>query len=214
MKQTYNHTWQFYLRMMHLTNRRADFQPYFILKSVDDFIMSSSTDLLDWGCGENNLKLIYPHRRIIGIDKTIEADIYGYPDTVWNDIPHVDSIVAINSIHFNKDVYAAAERIMDQKMPNGGKMFLTINNTGHAPATEWADSKRWEMIGNLTYFWFAYDHQEELKNDLRDYLFNDQLLAGKQLSDTKMEDLYNNAVAQTILNDPWYGVLRIGLERT
>lgn len=217
MIQAYDHTWQFYLRMMQYTARRRDFMPYCTLWPIHAFMTEVKHregvyHSLDWGCGENNHKLVYDTPFMIGIDRTPEADIYGYPDEVWDRIPRSDHILAINSVHFNKNVYEAVDRIMDEKLTTGGSIFFTVNDTGHAKARTWANRARWEELGTVEYYWHKDDHRTQLEQDLKTHLFDDPI-ARLNSSAASLIDMYTRVVQQTIQQDPFHGLLRIQIRK-
>lgn len=209
--QTYNQTWEMYVRMMRYTTRRADFMPYCTLKLIDSFIrFNHLKTFIDWGCGENNHKIVYECNHMIGIDRTCESDIYGYPTDVWDDIPIVDTIIAINSIHFSTNVFDTVEQIVDKKLNHGGEILFTINNTGHAKAEKYASIDKWSRIGTVRHYWFTPDHEDDLVNNLGDYLREDQIFNNKKLDWT---DAFNQTYAKTIKEDPFHGLLRVRLQK-
>lgn len=212
MKRVYNQTWQMFLRLMHYTNRRPDYQPYFTIKMIDDFLNDwSPADTIDWGCGENNHKLLYGNH-IIGIDRTIEADIYGYPKDVWKQIPKAKAILAVNSMHFSLDVYGDVERAMDEKLQDGGEILLTLNNTGHASAQNWADPERWKAIGTLVDYWNINDHRELLEKEVETHVRGDHMILGMKDEETA-DKIILNTIQQTMVHDPWHGVVRVRLQK-
>lgn len=213
MKQVYDQTWQMFVRLMHYTNRRPDFQPYMTLCCIDDFIMQHRLrSIADWGCGENNHKIVYDIGHMVGIDRTLEADIYGYPKDVWDQIPQSQAILAVNSMHFSTDVYSYVARAFDEKLEDGGEIFVTINNTGHANAQLWADPERWKEIGQLEYYWNVIDHEEQMKEELREFLFSDHMIINKKTTE-ELEAMHLNTVQQTMVHDPWHGVVRVRLKK-
>jgi hypothetical protein len=213
MIQVYDQTWQFYLRMMQYTARRRDFMPYCTLHSIDSFMQQvQDSHALDWGCGENNHKLVYNTPAMLGIDRTPEADIYGYPDQVWSVIPRSDRILAINSVHFNKSVYDAVARIMDEKLNVGGTMFFTVNDTGHSKARLWANPDLWAELGTVEYYWHIDDHRAQMEQDLKTHLYDDQI-ARLNSSAASLIDMYTRVVQQTITHDPFHGLLRVQIRK-
>ena len=79
-------------------------------------------------------------------------------------------------------------------------------------AREWADSERWKTMGELTYYWHMDDHREQIETDLADHLYNDSISARK-LGPTDMSDMYNRVHQQTIMQDPFHGLLRICIRK-
>lgn len=213
MIQVYDHTWQFYLRMMHSTTRRRDFMPYCTLRPIDNFMRHIGQDTaLDWGCGENNHKLVYQATGMVGVDRTPEADIYGYPDSVWDQIPVSNYILAINSVHFNKNVYDAVARIMDEKLTPGGSIFFTVNDTGHNKARTWGNTDLWAQLGTVEYYWHMDDHRVRLEQELKTHLYDDPI-ARLNSSAASLIDMYTRVVQQTIQQDPFHGLLRVGIRK-
>jgi len=198
---------------MQYTSRRPDFLPYCTLKPIHDFIEQNKEQVtLDWGCGENNHKLVYGCDKWIGIDRTLEADIYGFPRDVWNTIPQSTAILAINSVHFSPNVYDEVERIITDKLVDGGAMFFTINDTGHAKAALYSDIDKWKKLGTVDYFWYIDDHREQLENDLADHLYDDPT-ADMKLGATDMSDMYHHVHNLTIKQDPFHGLLRVKITK-
>lgn len=213
MIQTYEQTWQFYLRMMHYTSRRADFMPYCTLEPIHNFIQRRKLySFIDWGCGENNHKLAYDIGHMVGIDRTPEANIYGYPDDVWERIEPVDSILAINSVHFNLNVYDAVERIIEHKLKDDGEIFFTINNTGHAKARDWSDIDKWRQMGTVNYYWHMDEHKDEIEKDLAEHLYHDPISLLSP-GPTDGADMYSHTCQRTIMQDPFHGLLRVCIKK-
>ena len=216
MRQAYEHTWQFYIRLNHFSTRRADFLPYLVLKKVDEFLVErQERKILDWGCGENNLKLAYPDCDIHGIDQTHEADTYGYPFECFDDF-ECDDIIAVNSIHFTdeKNLVSDVERIVNEKLQENGSIFFTINNTGNFKAEKFADQEIWRRLGKLHYYWFMGDHEKAVMEDIENYLTNDQICNYRNRQGIlSIKEVIMDTINQTVRQDPFFGLLRIHLKK-
>lgn len=202
MIQKYTDTWKFYVRITNLTARRIDFTPYCMIDTLYDYIESINVPILDIGCGDNNLKLVFPHKTIYGYDNSFEADYRGgvfedWPCDVWDTIPEFEYGVAVNSMHWN-DIKNNI-RIALRKCKT---LYVTLNENqpldGLRTAEDWAD------VGNVTYFWHG--QKEETKTEIREYLANEKgyLYKNRDL-DADVDHVYSSTVSR----DPYYGVIRM-----
>jgi len=219
MIQLYNETWEILIRLFEVTNRRQDFTPYCIIKSLHDFILSIPKKELiyDLGCGENNLKLCYNafyNKQIIGIDRTPEADIFSFFDEdTWNKLNPVNYIIAVNSIHFASNQDQLIKNIIHviKKLKPGGKLFFTLNDLTHLDNLQYKQNWVDLGIGSIEYFWCELPNADLLKLHIKEYLTNDHYLkpyfAGLREEfdiDQKVNKIYNSGV----IIDPYYGVVR------
>lgn len=204
----YNDTWQFYVRQTGLTSRRSEFNPYFINYSLYNFLNQTAGPVLDIGCGENNLSLFFP--TIHGIDRTIESDTFGFiTDDAFDKLPQYDYGIAVNSLHWNEQNNSIHDKIQ-LAVSKCKNLWISLNE--NEPIEEFKDSNTWEKYGTVKYFWHGQNLntkqliQEHLKND-HSYTYMAQLK--NRTVDDDVELVYNN----TVLNDPYYGVVRVIIQR-
>ena len=107
MRFAYDDSWQIeWAEKLHnnvATGRK--YTPCFnTIKMLDNFIHSipKNERILDIGCGYNQVKIWYPEWNIYGVDKTLEADMYGFSEDIDYNSMHYKHALAINSIHFQK----------------------------------------------------------------------------------------------------------------
>lgn len=201
MIKTYDDTWHFYCRQLQLTVRRGDFVPYFVNRSLYNFLSDATSKVLDIGCGENNLKLFFPEK-IHGIDRTIEADTFGFiEDDSFRSLPNFEYGIAVNSLHWN-DIHTNIS-VATSKCK---KIWISLNE--NQPLDQWKNIDTWKQYGNVEYFWHG--QKEETKTDIKNFLKSDHLYPYMSLQrnrnlDEDVETIYNN----TVLKDPYYGVIRV-----
>lgn len=200
MIQTYDETWKFYIRQLHLTSRRGDFFPYCVNSSLYDFINAATDTILDIGCGENNLKLFFPNK-IHGVDRTIEADTFAFiNDNEFNNLPAYKYGIAVNSLHWDdidKNILTATQKCK--------KIWISLNE--NQPIDKWKHVDAWKKYGTVEYFWHG--QKIETKDRIRQCLENDHLYPHASTRrnttiDDDVEIIYNT----TVLKDPYYGVVR------
>lgn len=200
--QTYSQTWHWYVRQ-HYTGRRKEFMPYYILGELYNYIKNTNEQILDIGCGENNLRLFFKH--ITGIDHTLEADMWSWPgDTTWDNLLPYKFGVAINSLHWG-DIKHNIRTCLDKCET----MFITLNN--NQDIDEFRQRETWEEFGEVIWFWHD-DYKEDTRKQVKDYLLQDHLYNGifsKEDVDKHVDDVYNNS----IIHDPIYGVVRAIIRR-
>ena len=224
MIQAYDQTWQLALRVQGHTSRQEYVRPLCIIRSLHDFLLSIPNDELiyDFGCGDNNLKLFYGtfhNKNIIGIDTTIEADIYNLIPTQfdelrqaqwYHELDSVNYITAINSMHFGK-----IERNLDivmRKLKPGGKLYFTANDFDHLE--HWRHEKNWSDIGNVKYFWCGLDQLKEQKDKLIEAINNDKHTRYRaEIKKKSIDEIIDKLYNKTIENDHWFGVLRVIIEK-
>lgn len=204
MIKHYNETWKFYIRQLQLTSRRSDYVPYFMNTSLYEFIKSCDNDILDIGCGENNLKLYFPN--IHGVDRTLEADTFAYVnDSKFTELNKFNYGLAVNSLHFG-NIYENIERALSKC----NKLWISLNE--NQPIEDFKIIDTWEKFGNVEYFWHGQD--PSTKASIRAHLAQDHLyqhLANidNRTLDNDVEMIYND----TVHRDPYYGVVRVVIER-
>ena len=205
MIKAYDDTWQFYVRQLEFTSRRGDFVPYFVNRSLYDFLnQTNHQSVLDIGCGENNLKLFYPN--VHGIDCTLEADTYAFiGDQEYLDLPQYDFGVAVNSLHWG-DIH----RNIELAMSKCRCMWISLNE--NHPIEEFKNVDTWSQHGDVKYFWHG--QKQETRELIRNHLENDHLyhhLAQQQnrTLDADTDKVYTN----TVDRDPYFGVVRVIIER-
>jgi len=204
----YDETWQIVLSDIQQENPQYGRKsvPFFkTLKFVDDFIKSIPTDecILDMGCGLNLFKIHYPEWNIYGIDKTLEADQWGYLEEVDLNSLDYKHAMAINSIHFEEK-----DKILDRinkiynGLPLGGYFMFTLNaiviNMNPGLAFDFFCNYNWESIDNVVY---KSVRTPEDKENMK----------------TKVENMFANdlkSVINVIDNDWLYGTIRIILQKT
>jgi len=206
MIQTYSDTWKFYVRITNLTARRIDFTPYCMIDTLYDYIESINTPILDIGCGDNNLKVVFPHKEIYGYDNSFEADYRGavfedWPCSVWEGIPEFEYGVAINSMHWN-DIKNNI-RIALKKCKT---LYVTLNENQSLDGLRTAED--WKDVGDVKYFWHGQKEstREEIERYLkyeRGYMFKNRNLA------EDVEHVFN----ATVNRDPYFGVIRMIISR-
>ena len=201
MIQLYDETWQYIVRLRH-TARRSEFMPFCTIKPLYSFITECHDwyDILDIGCGENNLKLFF--KNIVGMDRTNEADIFGWQyDKAWEKLPEYRYGIAVNSLHWN-DI----EKNIKQALNKCSRMYISLNENQNID--EWKNENRWKKLGNVEYFWHG--QKEQTKQDISQYLKNDQIYSKTHLDKLEIDTnvIYNEAV----LKDPYFGVIRVVLE--
>ena len=210
MIKPYDDTWQFYVRQLQFTSRRSDFVPYFINSSLFNFLNETkisdtlSKSVLDIGCGENNLKLFYPN--IHGIDRTLEADTYTFiDDTEYLHLPQYDFGVAVNSLHWG-DIHNNIKLALTKCQC----MWISLNE--NHPIEEFKNEDTWNQFGDVKYFWHG--QKEETREVIRNHLDNDHLYhyqaqQQNRTLDTDTDTVYKN----TVEHDPYYGVVRVIIQR-
>lgn len=205
MIRAYKDTWQFYVRLMGFTTRRGDYVPYFINSTLQDFLNETSDPVLDMGCGENNLKLFYPN--IHGVDRTLEADTYSFVgEQPFLDLPKYKYGVAVNSIHWG-DIHSNIDLVL-QKCK---RVWISLNE--NHPIEDFKLIETWKQHGEVEYFWHG--QKPETKELIREHLDNDHMYHyiakrdGRTL-DADVETVYNN----TVINDPYFGVVRVIVNAT
>lgn len=206
MIRAYDETWQMYVRLTELTCRRPDVKPLMINKTLLDFLEDNkSRSILDMGCGENNLSMYYPN--IHGLDRTIEADTYGFvSDIVFDLLPEFECGIAVNSLHWG-DIESNIERSMSKCKT----MWISLNE--NHPIDEFKSVDKWKNYGNVEYFWHG--QKQETRSQIKHHLDNDHLYHYLAKQHNRSLDQDTDAVFQnTVMNDPFYGVVRVILSRT
>lgn len=203
MIKTYEETWQFYIRQLHMTVRRGEFVPYFVNKSLYDFVSNATDKILDIGCGENNLKLFFPEK-MHGMDRTLEADTFGFiEDVAFSSLPNFNYGIAVNSLHWNdihKNVSLATKKCK--------KIWISLNE--NQPIDEWKTIDNWKQYGNVEYFWHG--QKENTKQEIKNFLQNDHLYPHfLNQRNTTIENDVELVYNTTVLKDPYYGVVRVVL---
>lgn len=194
----YDETWKFLVRQFGLTARHTQFNPFYIIDTLDVFIQSADDTILDIGCGDFNLKCAYPHKKWIGVDKTLEADIWGYPSEGALHWTHKFKYgVAINSLHhgnIKKNIEIATKHV--------NNLYVTLNEVKNID--EWKDKTYWEQFGKVKMFWHG--QKSETVQQMTEYVQNDSMYASRW----EPEQEHVNHVAQNgIHTDPYYGVVRV-----
>lgn len=201
--QTYKRTWHWYVRQ-HYTGRRKEFNPYYINSQLYNFLkVHTHNQILDIGCGENNLRLFF--KNITGIDHTLEADEWCWPrEPAWWNIEYHKVGVAINSLHWG-DIKHNIQTCLDKCET----MFITLNN--NQDIDEFRQRRTWDELGKVEWFWHD-DNKEQTKDEVKEFLLQDHLYNGifnKKDVDKHVKDIYNNS----IIHDPIYGVVRAIIRR-
>ena len=202
MLKTYEKTWHFYVRQQHYTSRRGDYLPYCMIDTLYDFCKATSNRMLDIGCGENNLKLFFD---TVGCDKTIEADYkcwVGEPE--WFTLPQFNRGIAINSLHWN-DI----ETNIELALKKTKHCYITLNQ--NQDIDRFKDKSYWEDFGNVEYFWHGQDENE--LQQIHDYLEQDQLFSYRH-PNLDIEETSQSIYHNTVINDPFYGVVRAIINAT
>jgi len=199
MLQSYDETWKYVVRLERNTPRRGEFIPYCIIDTLYNFLKScgSESSIIDIGCGENNNKLFFPN--IVGIDRTLEADIYAWQhDDAWKKLPQFDFGIAVNSLHWN-DIGLNIKEALNKC----NKLYITLNE--NQDISEWKHRSTWESYGNVEYFWHG--QKEETKEIIREYLKNDQLYSWRSIDN--LDDDVDNIFNKSVKMDPFFGVVRV-----
>jgi hypothetical protein len=204
MIKHYNETWQFYIRQLQFTSRRGDYMPYFMNTSLYNFIESCDDTILDIGCGENNLKLFYPN--IHGVDRTLEADTFAYvDDEEFTNLEESKYGIAVNSLHFGN-----IHENLEHALSKCDKMWISFNE--NQPIGEWKNIETWQQYGNVEYFWHG--QKEDTRQEIYRHLKDDQLywyLA--ELNNRTIEQDVDTVYQNTVQRDPFFGVVRVIIER-
>lgn len=205
MIKSYNETWKFYIRLKELTARRGDFRPYFIIDSLHDFLENTNgTPVLDIGCGENNLQLFFPN--VFGVDRTLEADTFAFiDDPLFLELPQFEYGVAVNSLHWG-NIHDNIELALTKCK----KMWISLNE--NHPIEDFKNINTWKKYGTVEYFWHG--QQFDTKETIKEYLENDHLyhyLA--KLNNRKLEEDVEIIYNDTVIRDPFFGVVRAVISR-
>lgn len=204
MIKNYDDTWQFYIRQLQFTSRRGDYMPYFMNTSLYNFIESCDDTILDIGCGENNLKLFYPN--IHGVDRTLEADTFAYvDDEEFTTLEEFKYGIAVNSLHFGN-----IHKNLEHALSKCNKMWISFNE--NQPIGEWKNIETWQQYGNVEYFWHG--QKEDTRHEIYRHLKDDQLywyLA--ELNNRTIEQDVDTVYQNTVHRDPFFGVVRVIIER-
>ena len=196
----YNETWKFLVRQFGYTARHPQIQPFYMIDTLNDFIQSCDDTILDIGCGDFNLKWAYPDKKWYGIDKTIEADAWGYPgEDAWDELEHYKYGVAINSIH-----HGDIERNLVTALEKVDKLYVTIND--NHDINVWKFQDHWDKFGKVEYFWHG--QKSTTIQEMAGYMQNDTLYQHRFKQDTSIDDI-KHVSNNGILNDPYYGVVRV-----
>lgn len=198
--QTYKETWHFVVRQRY-TGRRKEYQPYYMLSELYKYIRENQHhQILDIGCGENNLRLFF--KNIVGIDHTLEADHWAWiHEPEFDTLPHFGAGIAINSLHFGN----ITENVK-KALTKCDKLFITLNE--NQDIEEQKNLEYWQQYGKVEYFWHG--QKIDQLQDIKTHLLNDQLYPyefGTDKVDNHAEELYNDFVQK----DPYYGVIRVVL---
>ena len=196
--QTYKETWHYVVRS-HYTGRRKEYVPYYMLSELYQYLKENQQhDILDIGCGENNLRLFF--KNIVGVDHTIEADHWCWPgEEEWESLPKFKAGIAINSLHFGN----ITENVK-KALTKCDKLFITMNE--NQDITEMKQQEYWQQFGNVEYFWNG--QKMETLPEIKEHLLQDQLYPfafGTEDVDKHAKEVYNNFVQK----DPYYGVIRV-----
>jgi len=196
----YNETWKFLVKQFGYTSRHPQINPFYMIDTLHDFIQSCDDTILDIGCGDFNLKWAYPDKKWYGIDKTIEADAWGYPgEEAWNELEHYKYGVAINSIHhgdLESNLIAALEKV--------DKLYVTINENKDIDV--WKFQEYWSRFGKVEYFWHG--QKSTTIQQMSAYMQNDTMYKDRFKQDISLDHI-KHVSNNGILKDPYYGVVRV-----
>ena len=205
MIKPYNETWKFYIRLKELTARRGDYKPYYINSTLYNFLQSTDNKAtLDIGCGENNLQLFFPN--IHGVDRTLEADTFSFiDDPAFLELPEYEYGVAVNSLHWG-NIHENIELALSKCK----RMWISLNE--NHPIEDFKKIENWEKYGTVEYFWHGQDPNTKdiIKNHLQeDHLYHHLASLNNRTLDHDVEMIYND----TVYRDPFFGVVRVIIER-
>ena len=205
MIRAYEDTWEFYVRLKELTARRGDFKPYYINDTLYRFLRETGNHpTLDIGCGENNLQLFFPN--IYGVDRTLESDTFSFiTDPEFLNLPEYEYGVAVNSLHWN-DIHENIELALSKCKC----MWISLNE--NHPIDEFKDIETWKQYGNVKYFWHGQDPLT--KDAIQRHLQQDHLYHHlAELNNRKLEEDVEMIYNDTVYRDPFFGVVRVIIER-
>ena len=224
MISTYEDTWQILVSNLI---RPADTPRLQTLKVIDDFVRQTKLRdrILDVGCGNNLYKSYYPDWDIYGVDKTFEADTFGFVEDFDLTKFGAKKIIAINSLGYGEpeDVERKILQVYGS-LPINGKVLITLNNYpqkeygNNHPTYDWWENYDFKGIDKVVYH---HVKTPKVKADLIDRISNslkrdEEWQEHKRRTKIKTsDDSYAKDIwTKSVTTDNRYGILRVILQRT
>ena len=216
-RHVYDESWQIclsdHLQALPIGGRKCG-QFFKTIPLLNDFILDTPEDqtILDVGCGYNLNKIYYPERQIHGIDKTLEADTYGWLEEV--DLTQIDfqHAIAINSIHAGHcDVVLGRIRQVYNALPVGARFLFTVNNLGEVNGFRSLRDYAWDQEFDVEY---KYIRTQESKQQMREQALQimEGIVTNPEAKPLEIDEILEQ-LWHFIEKDNYYGLLRVIIKK-